>query len=209
MNNVIVNNSKTQIIRDGFTQSSLSLGKKIILLFNVLKDSNLPLHSHSHIQFGYNFYGAYDFFIDGKKYNAKPSQSYLINSKISHSAIATSDYYSLDFKYLGNPLEKVCQFDVFEKEISNEECKFQKIHLENTIILKYTPIKEIVQLKLTSGDKERFFVVVKKRCQIKINVSSAELLPMNIYEINSSNHDINFELFKEGDEIFLFIIKST
>lgn len=107
--------SKTTELRPGFVQSHYKKtnSRAIVLLFDVKQGAQLPSHKHPECQFGYTFSGEYDFVINGVKHVSRAKHNYLMDAWIEHSAVATTDYYSMDFKFVASSRpEKPASFDL-------------------------------------------------------------------------------------------------
>ena len=138
-----------------------------ILLHYCLQGVLLDKHKHKMLQFGYNFYGEYEFKIGNNVIYIKNKDNYIINENIEHEAKAISDYYSLDIKFYGK-----MNVDM----IVNQPLKY-----ENPLELKTQNGNILIRKIINNGkiNKNSYLVTSKK-----ININDFLLEPMNIYHIS-------------------------
>jgi len=84
----------------GFHQVSFISGRTRVLLHRVEQGVPLKKHRHKQAQFGYNFSGHYEFPVDDMLFHVQPRSKYLLSGLIYHSAISTTEYYSIDVKFM-------------------------------------------------------------------------------------------------------------
>lgn len=89
-------------LHPGFEQSSFINGRDRILLHRVEENVPLKRHRHMHAQFGYNFWGSYEFIVEDVAFNVRPGSRYLLDGLTHHSACAITQYYSMDYKFISN-----------------------------------------------------------------------------------------------------------
>ncbi len=71
----------------GIYRHTLVHNDQVMLVhFDLRKDANLPMHSHTHTQMGYVVKGKLDFFIYGKTYHLKEGDSYFAPANVQHGA---------------------------------------------------------------------------------------------------------------------------
>ncbi|HEY4541467.1 MAG TPA: hypothetical protein VIG66_03725 [Noviherbaspirillum sp.] len=198
-------------MRPGFLQASYKKANAptIVLLFNVKKDVVLPNHKHGQHQFGYTFFGEYDFLIDGTRYLAVGRDSYHIEGGIYHAAVANSDYYSMDFKYIGkegldapvafNPIvpSADAKGNPLGEVFFNEESqgRVRTMQLRGAVEYTFPPIRSGLERAL----------VVSAKTTVWIDSKPALLEPMKIYRIESTEK-LNLKIEGDENEAFLYEI---
>jgi hypothetical protein len=204
--------SSTNELRPGFIQSSYKKGdaRSIVLLFDVKKGVVLPNHKHGQHQFGYTFNGEYDFLIGGKRYLAVARDSYHIEGGIYHSAVANTDYYSMDFKYIGSgPLSCPVTFDIIQGVVDEKGAKRGEVRFNEVSA-------GTVKAMLLQGGTEYGFgsigqgleriMVVSKNTTVEISGKPHQLDRMKIYKLDGEYFDLNVKIFDEDAEVFLYEI---
>ena len=199
------------MIREGFLQSTFAKSNFMILLFDIKKDKILPNHNHIHTQFGYCFKGSFNFTVMNENYEIKEKDTYLLKEKIYHSAIATEDYYSLDYKYINNVTYDYDDvvFDLKpESEISND-ILCEKFTLGNTVINKINNLEKGREFELRKDNNKEYYLTSARETTIKNRFKDIEIKPMNTYELNlESTEDILLKIMESEQEFFLFEINN-
>jgi len=171
---MILEISKTLERKTGFLQSKF-IDKKFniqFLLHFCKKNITLEKHKHKHLQFGYNFYGEYEFIIENDLIYIEKNSNYLLNSYIPHEAYALSNYYSLDIKFYGN---------IFYKKIINSP-------FNNKISLKTNNAQiNLLKIMKKSQIKKNTLIITSTETKIILNNSIINIFPMKIYKINNNS----------------------
>ncbi len=142
--------------------------KQIYILLHYCREGVLlDKHKHKMLQFGYNFYGKYEFKIDNNLVYIKNEDTYIINENIEHEAEAITDYYSIDIKFYG--------------KMNIDMIINQPLTYENPLELKTNNGIILVKKIINSGkiNKNSYLVPSKK-----IIINGFLLEPMNIYNIS-------------------------
>jgi quercetin dioxygenase-like cupin family protein len=91
------NDVKAVQMLPGIFRHTLVHNENVMLVyFDLRKDADLPLHSHSHTQMGYIVKGILDFHIYGKTYRLKAGDSYWAPSNVEHGATVLEDCVVID-----------------------------------------------------------------------------------------------------------------
>ena len=174
--------SKTKERQEGLSQARYKEGNTQILLHFCKKDIVLEQHKHKQVQFGYTFYGKYHFLIDKDEdilFYINNSHSYILSSYIYHKAVALTDYYALDIKYYGEVEKRIYLNYEFPSDKANTQ----------TFLLNGDNIKITVNkvLKNTNFklDKGTNLILTKNQCIVSLDKKNSEILPMEIYKIDS------------------------
>lgn len=175
--------SKRQLRKKGFLSSAVIINKDMILLFTVDKDVILDNHKHLHTQLGYCFNGDFNFDVEGEHYFVIKGHSYLLKGNVFHSAVATTDYYSMDIKRILNenePSDKLTQ-NVFQCVLVNESYILCKAQIGDSIVQKVSFTKNNDQVHIELDIKRKNYIVVSKSCVLKVDGQEKQLEPMGIY----------------------------
>jgi len=173
--------SKTKERQEGITQAKYKYGNTQILLHFCKKDIVLKKHKHKQLQFGYTFYGKYHFLINEDiVFYMSDSHSYILNSYISHEAIALTDYYALDIKYHGEVEYRMhLNYQFPSKEVDMQS--FSLDEYDNNITINKILGNENFHLKEGIN-----LVLTKNKATITLDKNSSQIIPMEIYKIDSS-----------------------
>lgn len=204
--------SKTKELRPGFVQAVYKKqgARAIVLLFDVKKGAELPRHSHPECQFGYTFFGDYDFVIDDANYPASAGKSYLIDGNVPHSAVALSDYYSLDFKYVtASPLVSSVSMQVVEPGADRDgrplgEVRFDDVSGQTRVVQLADQIDYRLPSPPTAVLRERI-LVVSGETAVVINGKTCQAEAMNIYRLEAPG-ELHLKVAGSGAQAFLFEI---
>ena len=161
-----------------------------ILLHRCLSGIVLDRHKHRSLQFGYNFYGDYDFFIGNDLVHIADGDSYLINSLIEHEAYASTEYYSIDIKFHGSMgYDKVINPTLSEKNPLKLNCDKGEIRIRKTRS----------DVSIDQGN----YLIVSHDIDVKIDQNILELKPMEIY---LARKRLNIERISSHDKNEFLII---
>ena len=82
---------------EGIFRKTLVYDDKLMLVrFRLLKNANLPIHSHPHEQMGYILSGKLEFNVNDKTKILESGDSYIIKSNIKHGVNVLEDSIVLD-----------------------------------------------------------------------------------------------------------------
>lgn len=204
--------STTTEPRSGFTQSSYKKNQthSTVLLFDVKKGTVLPSHKHDVHQFGYTFYGEYDFVIGGKRYLTVGRDSYHIESGIYHSIVANTDCYAMDFKYMGSGrLASPLSLNIIKDVVDCTGARRGEIRFSEAA-------SGSVRTMLLQGDANYSFtpaahgleqlLVVSRNAEVIVNGHSVQLERMKIYKVAEELTSLDITIFGNGAEAFLYEI---
>jgi hypothetical protein len=204
--------STTREIRPGFIQAVYKKRgeRAIVLLFRVARGAELPEHSHPERQFGYTFQGEYDFVIDHTSHLALGGHSYLIEAHVLHSAVALTDYYSLDFKYRGaKPLPAPVVFDVIRPSRDANGQRIGEVYFDSTRgNLRAVVLRAGVDYRLPAlppeASRERV-LAMSAAASVTIQNRPTMAEAMKIYRVEESDA-LDIRIDTPGTEAFLFEI---
>lgn len=96
--NLVSKNSVDSVeILHGIYRKTLTYNKNIMLCyFNLIKGSQIPLHSHKEHQIGYVLKGKLKFITENGEFIAKEGDSYVFNSNEKHGAVILEDTDVID-----------------------------------------------------------------------------------------------------------------
>jgi quercetin dioxygenase-like cupin family protein len=96
--NPVSKNSVDSIeILHGIYRKTLTYNKNVMLCyFNLIKGSQIPLHSHKEHQIGYVLNGKLKFITENGEFIAKEGDSYVFDSNEKHGAIILEDTDVID-----------------------------------------------------------------------------------------------------------------
>ncbi len=96
--NTVSKNSVDSIeILHGIYRKTLTYNKNVMLCyFNLIKGSQIPLHSHKEHQIGYVLNGKLKFITENGEFIAKEGDSYVFDSNEKHGAIILEDTDVID-----------------------------------------------------------------------------------------------------------------
>ncbi len=185
-------------LHPGFEQAAFMEGRNRILLHKVMKDVPLKRHRHNHAQFGYNFWGTYLFTAENSAFNVKSGSRYLLSGLTHHAAYATTDYYSMDYKFIsGSELPNAALFDPIgryttsnQESTNNVEVEHFKFNLSNNAIssiIRVLSNKENT-FRLKMDQAKTNFLISGSKTQVYCNDMSAHLEIMRIYKISPIDH---------------------
>lgn len=195
-------------LKSGFVRASVISGKNMVLLFKVDKDVILENHKHPHIQFGYCFSGEFRFNVNGKEKIVKPRDPYLIDSNIQHSAVALSDYYSMDIKIISdNSLNRDVSYTVMSKMEEFENYEILKSNIGESYIYQIRTTNKNSIVPLQAFDLEHSYLMVNKKTKIIGEDGMACLMePMKIYTL-LSEETRNITICDSGIDLFIVEIR--
>lgn len=194
---------KMKELKPGFVRASAIFGKNMVLLFRVDKDVLLDNHHHPHIQFGYCFDGSFDFNVDGSRTIVKRGMSYMIDADIPHSAVALTDYYSMDLKYItadGRVSERVA-YDVMETTDEKEAYSVHEYRAAGKTIIRIDAKEGQAELKLNLVPEKQYCLLSGSMTGFKAAGDSFELEPMKIYAL-IGEEELELQIERKGTTLF-------
>lgn len=202
----IKNIEKIQQIKPGFRRASLLLGKNMIMLFEAKKGVLLDKHKHRHLQFGYCFSGTFDFNVNNFVKKVKNDESYLINGNVFHSAIACTDYYSVDIKVLkdnfNSDIEDI-SYNIMKLLKSSSEYDVNFFEFDVYKIYQIKTKKNNVSISLDFWRNREGFLFVNENVYINFDEQKILLEKMKIYSVK----DIDCKILKIiSNNTVLFLI---
>ena len=144
-----------------------------ILLHHCMPGVVLDRHKHQSLQYGYNFYGKYDFGIGNDLVHIGDGNSYLINGLVEHEALAHTEYYSIDIKFHGN-----MNYD----KIINLPLSAQKpleLKSKKAVITIFKP-------KADTFIEKGSYLIVSRKQEVEIGQDIFEMEPMKLYQANDT-----------------------
>lgn len=195
---------KMKELKPGFVRASAIFGKNMVLLFRVDKDVLLDNHHHPHIQFGYCFNGSFDFNVDGSRTIVEKGMSYIIDADVPHSAVALTDYYSMDLKYItadGQMDERVA-YDVMEAADEKEVYSVNKYRAAGKTIIQIDVKETQAELKLNLMPEKKYCLLSGSVTGFKAAGDSFELEPMKIYVLKGEA-ELELQIERKGTTLFL------
>lgn len=194
---------KLKEIKPGFVRSSAIFGKNMVLLFRVDKDVLLDNHHHPHIQFGYCFDGSFDFNVDGSSTVVEKGMSYMIDADVPHSAVALTDYYSMDLKYIAadSGVGKSVAYDIMEAADVNEAYSVCKYKAAGKAVIRVEAKEGQAELKLNLVPEKRYCLLSGSTTGFKAAGDSFELEPMKIYAL-TGEEELELQIERKGTTLF-------
>lgn len=198
--------SKQQLRKAGFLCSSVVINKDMILLFQVDKDVILDNHNHPHTQLGYCFNGRFDFEAEGEHFDVRKGHSYLLGGRVYHSAVASTDYYSMDIKIMiehENLSQRMFQ-NVFEDIREKEDCTLTSASIGRCRVEKMTYFGNAtadVEIDLS----RKHFIVVSDPCILGFGMLSKDLYvePMKIYQLEVDKAEFGITANKDVEVLLI------
>lgn len=195
---------KIKEIKPGFLRASAIFGKNMVLLFRVNKDVVLDNHKHPHAQFGYCFEGEFEFNVNGAVNKVDKDVSYLISSDIPHSAVALTDYYSMDFKVITTENENnEVSYDVMSESKCTEGFTQKQCKIGNNLIYQINTEKDDAEVSLDLLSDKQYCLMVGSTT--RIHLMSKEILtiePMKIYLLHGEG-TTGFQVEHKDTTIFI------
>lgn len=194
-------------LKPGFLRASAIFGKNMVLLFKVDKDVILENHKHPHIQFGYCFSGEFSFNVNGKEKEVRSGDSYLIDTNIPHSAVALSDYYSMDIKIISDDKQKQdVEYDVLSKVDQFENYQIERTDIGNSHIYRIITLNDNAKVTMQSIDLGCCSLMVNKETDIVGEGGIKYTMePMKIYSVLQKETE-TIKISKAGTELFVIEI---
>ena len=202
-------------LHPGFEQTSFMNGRDRVLLHKVAKNVPLKRHRHTHAQFGYNFWGEYEFVVDDVAFNVQQGSRYLLNGLTHHAAYATTDYYSMDYKFIASgDLSNRASFDpVGERfdvcggkgvDIEMESFHFELTNDRASRVVRILPIGTVpVRLQMDAGKIN--LAVTSRACEFIANNRPMVLEAMRIYKFDPVD-ELNIQFGDSKSEILVLSI---
>lgn len=193
-------------IKPGFLRASAVFEKNMVLLFQADKDTQLEKHHHPHIQFGYCFNGSFDFNVNGSETIVNKKMSYMIDSDLPHSAIALTNYYSLDLKYItdNNQTKGKVVYNVMKSIEEKEKYSVYKYNIAGKTIMQLDTKATQVQLLLNFIPEKQYCLVAGSTTGIKAAGKNFNIEPMKIYTF-TGEPKLEFQIANK--EITLFFVE--
>jgi len=198
--------SQQRIRKEGILCSSVAINKNMILLHKVDKDVVLDKHNHPHAQFGYCFYGNFDFEVEGNCHSVGKGHSYLLSGGVYHAAVATTDYYSVDVKVMleSGTLSQQEVSDVFECAVENKNYILKKAIVGSTLVQNINYLQSVaVDIEIEINRNHYFAVSAPCLLRFEGVLSDFYMEPMKIYQlevdktqfsITADTHDVEVML---------------
>lgn len=193
---------KMKEIKPGFVRASAIFGKNMVLLFRVDKDVLLD-HHHPHIQFGYCFEGSFDFNVDGNRTIVEKGMSYIIDADVPHSAVALTDYYSMDLKYINveGQISESVAYDVMEMTDEKEAYSVHEYKAAGKTIIQVDVKEGQAELKLNLMPEKQYCLLSGSVTGFKAVGESFELEPMKIYAL-TGEEELELQIERKGTTLF-------
>lgn len=194
---------KTKELKPGFVRASAIFGKNMVLLFRVDKDVLLDNHHHPHIQFGYCFDGSFDFNVDGSRTIVERGMSYMIDADIPHSAVALTDYYSMDLKYItaDDRVSESVAYDVMETTDEKDAYSVQEYKAAGKAIIRIDAKEGQAELKLNLVPEKQYCLLSGSTTGFKAAGDRFELEPMKIYAL-TGEEELELQIEHKGTTLF-------
>ncbi len=206
MNISLTDISKQQLRKPGFLSSSVVIGKDMILLFKADKDVILDNHNHPHVQLGYCFRGDFDFDVEGDHYQVTKGHSYLLQSRVYHAAVATSDYYSMDIKVIVDTpyLPQKMSQNIFVRLEENEQYLLTKTQVGNCFVRKIT-YQQPAAINISINQERSQYIIVSRTCFLRFGNFITDFLmePMKIYLLNIDIAEFDIKVDRKDVEVLL------
>lgn len=202
--------TKTTILKEGAVRALAIYGKTMVLLFEMKEGATVETHHHPHAQMGYVFHGTFEFETPANRYDNIPGDAYIIKEKAPHKVIATSDFYSMDIKYMGTTgqLEEI-KYDVLQEIERSKDYVLCEVVLDQNKVYKFVSYSAESRLAIHVCPFKKYCLAVSDKCEVVQANSSLPILlePMRIYAYDPALGDITMKVLTEEVEIFIFEVK--
>lgn len=180
------NIAKMSTVKPGFLRASAVFGKNILLLFDIDKEVVLDNHRHPHIQFGYCLKGKFKFTANGEDILVREGDSYQLPANLYHSAIAITDYYSMDYKIISEPIIEKPDYNVMDTYEELEGYSLETKNFGGYLIKKLNIKEKGTKIVLSTPDEKKMCLYVSNNTFIRCDGENSELKIMEIYLINKA-----------------------
>lgn len=177
----LMNIAKTVQLKKGFVRSSAVFGKTMVLLFKIDKGVLLNNHNHPHIQLGYCFEGDFDFTVADETIAIHTGDSYQLPSNVYHSAIATSEYYSMDYKIISDEILEEPKYNFLKETEKTDDYSISELIFGGNIIRKYNLKSVKIDICLQASDNKKMCLFVSDSVNVQCDKERSVLKPMEIY----------------------------
>ncbi len=175
------NIAKTVELKKGFVRASAVFGKTMVLLFKIDKGVLLDNHNHPHIQLGYCFEGEFDFTAADETIPVHAGDSYQLPSNVYHSAVATTDYYSMDYKIISDEVIEKPAYNILKETEKADNYSVSELMFGGNLLRKYDLKSERTEIKLQPSDNKKLCLFVSDDVSVQCGEEKSELKPMEIY----------------------------
>lgn len=177
----LANIAKTVELKKGFVRASAVFGKTMVLLFKIDKGVLLDNHNHPHIQLGYCFEGDFDFTVEDETIPVHAGDSYQLPSNVYHSAVATSDYYSMDYKIISDEILEEPEYNILKETEKADDYNVSELMFGGNLIRKYDLRSAKAEICLQVSDDKKLCLFVSDNVYVQCGEERSELKPMEIY----------------------------
>lgn len=195
------NIAKTVEIKKGFVRASAVFGKTMVLLFKIDKGVLLDNHNHPHIQLGYCFEGEFDFTVEDETIPVHAGDSYQLPSNVYHSAVATTDYYSMDYKIISDEVIEKPMYNILKETERVDNYSISELMFGGNVVKKYDLKSARADFSLQSSDTKKLCLFVSNDVFAQCGEEKSELKPMEIYLLEGKQ-DISI-----NGECTLFVVE--
>lgn len=177
----LTNIAKMVEIKKGFVRASAIFGKTMVLLFKIDKGVLLDNHNHPHIQLGYCFEGEFDFTVEDETISVHAGDSYQLPSNVYHSAVATTDYYSMDYKIISDEVIEKPMYNILKETEKADNYIISELMFGGNAVRKYDLKSARAEFSLQQSDKKKMCIFVSNNVFVQCGKEKSELKPMEIY----------------------------
>lgn len=193
-----------QEIKEGYLRSHYIKDNIEILLSKIRKDTNLDLHEHQHLQFGYCFEGEFILIVGDEEYTIPTEGTYLLEGNIPHKALMLEDIYSLDFKYnVTYALKDKIIINMFMKSFKQNDLTIITSQIADAKLFKIDGIGRLELLNLKINSKLEIYLVVAKKVDVIYNSIQVSILPMKVYKVKGIS---SLEIIQNDKGMFLISV---
>lgn len=175
------NIAKTVELKKGFVRASTVFGKTMVLLFKIDKGVLLDNHNHPHMQLGYCFEGEFDFTVADETIPVHAGGSYQLPSNVYHSAVATTDYYSMDYKIISDDVIEKPVYNILKETEKADNYSISELMFGGNVVRKYDLKSERAEFSLQPSDNKKLCLFVSDNVFVQCGKERSELKPMEIY----------------------------
>lgn len=176
-----INIAKIVELKKGFVRASAVFGKTMVLLFKIDEGVLLNNHNHPHIQMGYCFEGEFDFTVADETIPVHAGDSYQLPSNVYHSAIATTDYYSMDYKIISDEVIEKPAYNILKEIDKADNYSISELMFGGNLIRKYDLKSQRSEIILCPSDNKKLCLFVSDSTLVQCGEEKSELKPMEIY----------------------------
>ncbi|QNU66250.1 hypothetical protein EHE19_015390 [Ruminiclostridium herbifermentans] len=196
--------SDEKIVKEGFYQAFYKEENFEILLSKINKGVLLDAHKHEHEQFGFCFWGKFNFIVENTSYDIEKNTSYLIDKNLEHSANSDEDFFALDFKYIDKDKVKISPLSSI---ISGKKIKINDVTLGKHKLFRVMSQEEAASITIDKSSNFDFFLVTEKQIAIWNAGKEINLYPMKIYKLEGcTNEDFDLRINNPDEEMLIIQI---